>query len=198
MLYAGGVFTGIVETTAKILKNADGVLTVARPSSFSDIHLGGSICVAGVCLTITAFDESSMSFEVVPETVEKTTLGALKTGDTVNLERSLKSNGRFDGHIVQGHVEGTAEVMALLPDGNGARLRLRMARELFRLCVPKGSVTLDGVSLTVADAQGDTVTVALIPTTLRETTLGRLKEGMRVNVETDILGRYVAALLPQP
>jgi riboflavin synthase len=185
------VFTGIIETTAEVLGRGDTTLTVRRPLAFDDVREGSSIAVAGVCLTVTQLQQAKMFFDVVPETWTKTTLGERKPGDKVNLERALRADGRFDGHIVQGHVEGTATVTEA---ANGL-LMIVVPSGVRPFVVPKGSITLDGVSLTVANVQDDLVTVALIPTTLRDTTLGLLKPGDRVNVETDILGRYAQSFL---
>jgi riboflavin synthase len=133
-----------------------------------------------------------MSFDVVPETWAKTKLGALKVEDRVNLERALRADGRFDGHVVQGHIEGTAEVVSVSPEGEGVRMTLHIPLELVPFVVPKGSIALDGVSLTVAQAKSSECSVALIPTTLRETTLGGLEAGDTINIETDI---FLRALL---
>lgn len=199
------MFTGIVESTAEILGNEHGNLTVRRPRSFVDIAIGSSIAVSGACLTVTAYDADSLSFHVIPKTLACTTLGGKVPGEKVNMERALSANGRFDGHMVQGHIEGTGEVQEMTgtseksriqnPESNNLILTVQMPKELITNIVQKGSVTLDGVSLTVADLEGNFVSVALIPHTLKETTLGELKRGSVVNVETDILGRYVAALL---
>ncbi len=145
-----------------------------------DLVKGESIAVAGVCLTVARIEGSTAGFDVVAETMRKTTLGALKSGVEVNLERALRAGDRLGGHVVQGHVDGTGEVRQA-----GATLRVRtpLAAQL----VPKGSVAVDGVSLTVVDCTSDEFRIALIPTTRRLTTLGRLKKGARVNVEVDVL-----------
>lgn len=189
------MFTGIIETTAKILDISPAGLTIERPESFDDIKTGASICVSGVCLSIVNFNDSSMSFDVVKETWNKTNLGALMRGDYVNLERSLKADGRFEGHVVQGHVEGTADVASIENDSHGATLTLALPENLATLVVPKGSICVDGVSLTIATVQGDSCTIALIPHTREQTTLGDLQAGDSVNIETDILGRYILASL---
>lgn len=183
------MFTGIIETTAQVLENGNGRLVLDRPASFDDIRTGASICVSGVCLSVVEFDERSMRFDVVAETLRKTKLGELQTGDSVNLERSLKANGRLEGHVVQGHVEGVGAVIEITP------FTIRLPQELLAFVIAKGSIAIDGVSLTVAKKEGDFCTVALIPHTLSVTTLGQLKAGNRVNIETDILGRYVLSPL---
>ncbi len=182
------MFTGIIEATAQVLKNADGTLILERPAMFDDIKLGSSICVSGVCLSIVEFDDKSMRFDVVAETMRKTKLGDLKIGDAVNLERAMKADGRFEGHVVQGHVEGTATVKELNAQHE---LKIELPVEFEAFVVQKGSITIDGVSLTVANIADTLCTVALIPHTLSITTLGTLKSGDRVNIETDILGRYI-------
>lgn len=189
------MFTGIIETTANILSNANGSLVTERPSLFADTVIGASIAVSGACLTVTAFDAKTLSFDVIPETLSRTSLGNKVAGESVNMERALSAQGRFDGHMVQGHVEGVGVVSEKLSAISGQVLIFKMPKELITNIVQKGSITLDGVSLTVADLQDDLVSVALIPHTLSHTTLGELQVGSIVNVETDILGRYVAAFL---
>lgn len=183
------MFTGIIESTAKILKTTDSGLLVERPKIFDDLKVGCSIAVSGVCLTVTEFDQTSMSFDVIATTDKKTKLGSLAPGDRVNLERAMKADGRFEGHIVTGHCEGVGEVVSLV----GTLLSVRIPQPLLPFIVPHGSITIDGVALTVAETTKDCVTVALIPHTLAHTTLGALQEGQNVNIETDILGKYMLA-----
>jgi len=189
------MFTGIVETTAPILRKTNDLLVLGLPSSFDDIAIGCSIAVSGVCLSVIAFDDASMSFNVVGETWARTNLGQKKEGDAVNLERALAANGRFEGHIMQGHIEGTAHAVEWRKDGQWTVLALRLSPDLLPYIVFKGSIAIDGVSLTVAGLEGDICTIALIPHTLEVTTLGSLKPGDAVNIETDILARYVESLL---
>lgn len=189
------MFTGIIEATAEVRSAEQNALTIERPHFFDDIRIGSSICVSGVCLSVIAFDESSMSFDVVDETLSKTKLGGLQPGDRVNLERSLMANGRFEGHIVQGHIEAVALVMQEWTQEEGI-LQLEVPSELSAMIVSKGSITIDGVSLTVAHKTDDRFSVALIPHTLEHSTLGELRLGDRANIETDIVGRYVRAMLP--
>lgn len=179
------MFTGIVESTAKVLEKHSAGLSVERPALFSDIKLGSSISVAGVCLTVSRLRDNSIAFDVIPETWSKTNLSTLKAGDDVNLERAMPSGGRLDGHIVQGHIEGTGKVV-LQKHG---QLIVELPSELITNVVSKGSIAIDGVSLTVASVEKNRVTVALIPHTLAMTTLGRLRNDDRVNIETDILHR---------
>jgi riboflavin synthase len=193
------MFTGIVEdigTVVSLSGNASGRgLTIRSDVVSGDLAVGASIAVAGVCLTATAIAGDSFSVDVVAETIEKTNLGSLRLGDEVNLERAMPANGRFDGHIVQGHVDGLGRVLASETEGVGRRLTIEVPRSILRWIVTKGSLTVDGVSLTVADLEEATVEIALIPHTLDATTLGRLQPGDEVNLEGDILGKYVARMM---
>lgn len=152
---------------------------------------GDSVAVDGACLTATSLDGADVSFDVVRETLTRTTLGSRKAGSRVNLERALGVGATLDGHIVQGHVDGVATVKAITPDAWTFAARRELAEQL----VPKGSVAVAGVSLTVVDAGADSFSVALIPTTLAETTLGELRVGQAVNIETDVIGKYVMRYL---
>lgn len=193
------MFTGIVETTAEVLERTDARLTLARPSSFVDgstglpqaLKLGSSIAVNGVCLTVVVLNPGDITFDVVGETWRKTNLGTLKKGSRVNLERAMPADGRFEGHVVQGHVEGVAIVKEWKDDGEWKQLVLEVPADLLPYITKKGSIALDGVSLTVADFSGNRVTIALIPHTLAITTLGSRQVGDSINVETDILAHYV-------
>ncbi|HAI98825.1 TPA: riboflavin synthase [Candidatus Peribacteria bacterium] len=191
------MFTGIIEATAAVRACDNGKLSVERPRIFDDVQVGSSICVSGVCLTVKASDAQSLTFDTVPETLAKTTLGALNPGDRVNLERALSASGRFEGHIVQGHAEGAGEVTEIQPCEDESReLVIRLPQSLARRAVSKGSIAVDGVSLTIAEVDGCDVRIALIPHTLESTTLGSLNVSDHVNIETDILGRYIEKLLP--
>lgn len=179
------MFTGIIEATARVLAVDDRGLMVERPPSFDDIAPGSSIAVSGACLTVAQMDEQSLWFDVVDETWDRTNFHALVAGDRVNLERAMQQGDRFDGHIVQGHVEGTGTVV-LQKHG---QLIVEVLADLMANIVPKGSIALDGVSLTAASIEGNRITVALIPHTLEHSTLGELQKGDRVNVETDVMTR---------
>lgn len=184
------MFTGIVETTAVVREKTDASLVLERPASFDDVAIGSSISVAGVCLTIVAFDAQSMSFAIVAETWRRTNLGDLAAGHVVNVERSLGVGDRFEGHVVQGHVEGVAVVVAVRDvEPHGREITLRIPSDLLPCVVPKGAVALDGVSLTVAQLEGDRCTIALIPHTLGVTTFKTRAVGDRINVETDVFLR---------
>lgn len=182
------MFTGIIETTGRVRtvrKTAQGIrMEIDRPWP---VTAGASVAVSGVCLT--AIEGSGLAFDVVPETLSRTSLGGLRPGDPVNLERALKSGARFDGHIVQGHVDGMGVVESLSRKGGAVTLVVR-APGLMDQIVPKGSITVDGVSLTIVDVENGRFSTALIPTTLRRTTLARLRKGDRVNLETDVLAKY--------
>ncbi len=177
---------------ADIHSRTESQLTVERPSDFDDIALGSSIAVAGVCLSIVAFDDFSMTFDVIEETWAKTKLGSLLAGDRVNIERAMKASDRLDGHIVQGHCEAAVPIVSRTAD----RITIEVPESLAQSIVDKGSITLDGVSLTVAAVDGNTCTVALIPHTLEHTTLGAVQEGGLLNCETDVLVRHAQKLAP--
>lgn len=181
------MFTGIIESTAKILKRTGSGIVLERPSIFRDLTVGCSVAVSGACLTVTAFDDASMSFDVVPTTFRKTKLGYLKVGDAVNVERAMKADGRFEGHIVLGHVEGTGTVQRVV-DG---LLTIAIPAELTPFVVHHGCIMVDGVALTAAELKDAEVTIAVIPHTLAITTLGSLQAGDTVNLETDVLAKYI-------
>ena len=191
------MFTGIIEAQATVQAVGEGRLTVTRPGSFKDITTGSSVAVSGVCLSIAEFDDDSMTFDVVGETQSKSTLGKLKVGECINLERAMRSDDRFEGHMVQGHVEGVGEVLSIESDGKWTTVTIRIAEDIIPTVVHKGSITIDGVSLTVASVKGCECSIALIPQTLAHTTLGALQKGDCVNIETDVLGRYVHSLVSQ-
>lgn len=183
------MFTGIIEATAQVREKSPNGLTLERPASFDDLKVGSSVAVAGVCLTVTRLTDAFMEFDVIPETWSKTMLHDLHMGDAVNLERAMKAGARLDGHIVQGHAEGAGKVV-LQKHG---QLIVECPPELMPRIVPKGSIAISGVSLTVAGVEGSRCILALIPHTLEHTTLGRLAKGDRVNIETDVMMRR-----PQP
>lgn len=157
----------------------------------SDAKLGDSIAVNGVCLTITHLTSEEMTVDVMPETVKVTTIHTLKLGDMVNLERAMSANGRFGGHIVSGHVDGVGTIRSKRPVSNAVYIEIEIPRELIENCIPKGSITIDGTSLTLFQVSSNTVTVSLIPHTYAETILGMKSVGDKVNIETDMLGKYV-------
>lgn len=193
------MFTGIIETVAEVIsiepRGEGRCLRVHAPAVVEGVRLGDSIAVDGACLTVTALDGDEISFEAVRETLDCTALGALSKGSHVNLERAMRADGRLDGHIVQGHVDGVGTVIVLKRNADDVELHIACSKELAGLLVDKGSVTVHGVSLTVVAAGEAGFHVALIPHTLEVTTLGQLEEGDPVNLEADILGKYVARYL---
>ncbi len=195
------MFTGIIERTGKITETREVSggrhLRVHAGPMAGECALGASVCISGVCLTITAVDGEDLSFDVVTETLEKSTLGAKRRGDSVNLERSLRISDRLDGHFVQGHVDGTATVDRVLASSREHVVWLRPGSSLTPYLIPKGSVAADGVSLTIAAVQGGLFSIALIPTTLERTTFRGVKSGDLVNIETDIITRTIVHRLSE-
>lgn len=194
------MFTGIIEEIGTVLAlehgtGEDARLTIGAREVLADARHGCSIAVAGVCLTVVEHDESRFVADVMGETLRWTTLGTLQVGDRVNLERALRADGRLDGHIVQGHVDGIGEVVGRTAHERWEVVEIRVPAELRTQVVRKGSVAVDGTSLTVSAVTDDGLEVSLIPETLTATTLGALSPGDRVNLETDVLAKYVAGLL---
>jgi len=193
------MFTGIVETVGEVValepRGELTRLTLEAPAVTDGVKLGDSVAVNGCCLTVVDHDERRLSFEAIQETLDKTSIGALGVGSRANLERAMPAGGRLDGHIVQGHVDGTGTVRAMEREGDDVRLFVACGPEVAEYLVPKGSVAIDGVSLTVVGAREDGLDVALIPHTLSVTTLGDRKAGDRVNLEADVLGKYVKKYL---
>jgi riboflavin synthase len=191
------MFTGIVEKVALVTGVADGPgfrrLTIAL--GFGDVKSGQSIAVNGCCLTVAEVGHDEAAFDVIKESLERTNLGLLKPGDGVNIERSLRVGDRIDGHFVQGHVDGRAILIEVASGAEETRLAIEAPFELTQYIVPKGSVAIDGVSLTVAAVRGNIFEVALIPTTLRLTTLGTRERGWTFNLETDVLSKTIVSWL---
>jgi len=194
------MFTGIVEELGTVAAyeahSAGARLTVMCATVLSDLTLGASIAVNGVCLTATAITPDSFSADLAPETLARTNLGSLSSGARVNLERPVTPTTRLSGHIVQGHVDATGELVAIDALGNGNWwIKVRVPHSLDRYLVEKGSITLDGISLTIAKLEADVVGVTIIPHTFANTTLGYTKPGARINVEVDVLAKHVEKLL---
>lgn len=193
------MFTGIVREigcVASIDGGDDGLsLVVDAPATAARVEIGGSVAIDGVCLTAESVDPRHIGFHAVPETLRRSSLGRLKPGSRVNLEPALLAGEPLGGHYVQGHVDGIGTVRAVKLEGEGARVVVSAPTELLRYCVEKGSIAMEGVSLTVASLDVDSFAVALIPHTLVETTLGDLKPGCEVNLEVDVLAKYVERLI---
>jgi riboflavin synthase len=191
------MFTGIVERTLRIAAVADGPafrrLTLVSP--WTDVKHGESIAINGCCLTVAEIAGGSLGFDVIDETLGKTNLGSLAPGDEVNVERSLRVGDRIDGHFVQGHIDGTARLIDVASTAEEWRLTIEAPPALAKYLVPKGSVAIDGVSLTIAALDGSNFQVALIPTTLSLTTLGSRSVGWMFNLETDVFSKTIVSYL---
>lgn len=192
------MFTGIVEemgSVAEVTEREKGRRLVLSLSGPADVGVGASLCVNGVCLTAVEVGETSVAVDVIPETLRRTNLGRVVVGDAVNLERAMSANGRFDGHIVQGHVDGVGTVEEIEKAGDDVVMTIKPPSSLMPYIVEKGSITVDGISLTVAAIDPEALQVALIPHTLEVTTFGLRKPGDAVNLEVDVLAKYVERLL---
>lgn len=188
------MFTGIVAELGEVEaveSSGEGARLRVRTGLAGELEPGDSIAVNGACLTAAEAAAGSFSADVMNQTLERTTLGGLVPGDRVNLELALRASDRLGGHVVQGHVDGTGTVAGIEPDGFARRLRVELPEELLPLVVERGSIAIEGVSLTVADLGEDSVELSLIPETLERTNLGGREPGDRVNVECDVLARYV-------
>ena len=195
------MFTGIVRERGRAVavdSGAGGVrLVVAAPETAGLARIGDSVAIDGVCLTVVEVAGERLAFDAVPETLARSTLGRLAAGSDVNVEPALRAVDPIGGHIVQGHVDAVGRVRSLEPEGAGARLWLDVPEDVLRYCVEKGSVTVAGVSLTVAGLDDDGFAIAIVPHTLEATTLGTLGPGDEVNLEADVLAKYVERLLPR-
>jgi riboflavin synthase len=194
------MFTGIVREIGTVAAFEDSRLVLAAPETAAGVAVGDSVSIAGVCLTVVEAGEGRIAFDVVPETLSRTALGELEPGAAVNLEPALRMGEPLGGHVVQGHVDAVGTVRSVTPEGESRRVWFDAPDEIVRYCLEKGSIAVDGVSLTVAALDDDGFEVALIPHTLAATTLGALEPGDEVNLETDVLAkvveRLVAARLP--
>jgi riboflavin synthase len=192
------MFTGIIEEKGTIERIVGGAkscrITIKAEKIFDDLKLGDSVAVNGVCLTASEIKEPLFTADVMPESMNRTNLGRLVKGSRVNLERAMQLNGRFGGHIVSGHIDGTGTVLSMVRDDNAVRISIGADRSITKYIVEKGSVTLDGISLTVTEVTPESFGVSIIPHTAAETTLSERKNGDKINIECDIIGKYVEKL----
>jgi riboflavin synthase len=199
------MFTGIVKGTGLVKSvsrfatgNFDSRVTIDLGACSRGLKTGDSISINGACLTVTALKKTAASFEIVKETIDKTTFGLMKCGDRVNLERSLMVKDRLEGHIVLGHVDGIGKILGVIKLSNGTKIWIKITDNGMRkFIVPKGSITIDGISLTVVDVQKNKFSIALVPHTLLKATIASKMKGDFVNIELDILSKYLVSLLPQ-
>lgn len=193
------MFTGIVEERGEVRHVARRgdirLFTVSAREALEGMTLGDSISVSGVCLTVVDFGENGFTVEATPETMRTTNLGELASGSVVNLERPVRLGGKMGGHLVSGHVDGTGRIVDIRREGESYVIAFQVPEHLMRYIVPKGSVAVEGISLTVVETQGDRFTVAIIPFTYRETTISQKRVGSVVNIECDVIGKYVERLL---
>ena len=192
------MFTGIIEEIGAVEQIVTGTkscsLRIRAEKILSDAHIGDSIAVNGVCLTVTDFKASYFTADVMPETMRRTNLGQLAKGSHVNLERAMQLNGRFGGHIVSGHIDGTGTIVSMTRDDNAIWIKIAADRDITKYIVEKGSVTLDGISLTIAEVDAQSFAVSIIPHTAAQTTLSERKIGDKINIECDIIGKYIEKL----
>lgn len=195
------MFTGIVEETGSVMSivsgSDSGKIRIRADLVLEGTKIGDSIAVNGVCLTVTELDNNSFCADVMPETLRRSDLGGLKYGDRVNLERAMAADGRFGGHIVSGHIDGTGHIISVKREKNAVWIRISAKKEILALIVEKGSIAIDGISLTVAASDGESFSVSVIPHTGAQTTLLSKQAGDTVNLENDIIGKYVRHLLGQ-
>lgn len=193
------MFTGIVEEIGKIVRVEKGAkssrLTVSGDKIFSDLKLGDSVATNGVCLTVTSFSKGIFTADVMNETLKRSNLGELRQGSMVNLERAMIANGRFGGHIVSGHIDGTGVITKIEQDDIAVWYTIRADRKIMKYIIEKGSVAIDGISLTIAKVTDNDFAVSLIPHTAKETVLGYKKTGDTVNLENDVVGKYIEHFL---
>ena len=193
------MFTGIVEemgTVTQLIRGSkEQRITISCNKILEDIHIGDSVAVNGVCLTVVTYDGKSFQADVMNETFLRSSLGALRPGRPVNLERAMAADGRFGGHIVSGHIDGTGTIKSIKKDDNAIWFEIAASKDILDGIVEKGSIAIDGISLTIAAVDNVSFKVSIIPHTLKETVLGARKVGDTVNLETDVIGKYVKKLL---
>jgi len=188
------VFTGIIEEVGKVTSAQGGSLVIAASDALPGMKPGSSISVNGVCLTVTDFNTNSFSVDVMPETLKRTNLGLLRAGDRVNLERPVALGGQLGGHLVQGHVDDTGRVASVIPEGEAMLIRFEAPPEVMRFTVEKGFIAVDGVSLTIVSKDASSFWVSVVDYTQKHTTLGSKQVGDLVNLEVDIIAKYVEQL----
>lgn len=188
------MFTGIIQGTTKIIDNGKLLLLAAHPV-LKKTKLGGSIAINGVCLTLIKRSAKGLAFEVMPETLRKSNLGTLKKNDLVNIEPALRVGDELGGHMVQGHVDGVGTIKKVIVDGVNTLVEIEIPNELHSYVVLHGSITLDGISLTIARISSKTLTVSLISETLKRTIWKNISTGQKINIEVDVLGKYIKNLL---
>ncbi|QSX07722.1 riboflavin synthase [Alkalibacter rhizosphaerae] len=193
------MFTGLIEEMGELAEIKRGTksasLRIRAKTVLEDVKVGDSISVNGICLTVTSFDQTSFTVDVMPETLQRSSLGDAPSGARVNLERAMAMNGRFGGHIVSGHIDGTGRILSKTRDDNAVRIRITADKSILKYIIHKGSVTLDGISLTVASLGSQWFEVSIIPLTAADTTLLGKSVGDRINIECDLLGKYVERLM---
>lgn len=189
------MFSGLVEELGTIQKISNNQICVKAEKVLQGTRIGDSIALNGVCLTVTKLTEGGFWADVMPETFSRSNLGELIAGSPVNLERAMAADGRFGGHIVSGHIDGSGKITKIQNDGNAVRFWIGADKAILRLIVEKGSITVDGISLTVVSVSDADFSISIIPHTLGETTLGKKRVGDSVNLENDIIGKYVERLL---
>ena len=189
------MFTGIIEETGNLVKIGDGNITIECSKILEDMKIGDSISTNGICLTVTKFDNKSFSADVMPETIRRTSLENLKSGDVINLERALRLCDRLGGHIISGHIDGIGTIKSMKPEGNAIIVTIKTEKDLLRYIAAKGSIALDGMSLTVVNANDIDFSVSLIPHTRDVTNFKYKKIGSLVNIEIDVLARYIERLM---
>lgn len=192
------MFTGLVEEVGQVSLMESGEmlrLSISADLVTADTSAGDSVCVNGACLTVGEADGRTLTFFAMPETLRRTALGTLREGSIVNLERAMASGDRFGGHIVQGHVDGIGEVVGVRPEGEAEIWEFRAPEAVLRYCVEKGSICVDGISLTIVSVGAETFTVSILPQTRASTNLEGLGAGESVNLEADVIGKYVERLL---
>jgi riboflavin synthase len=185
------MFTGIIEEVGAVARRSGHELAILAEVVTEDLRVGDSVAIDGACMTAVAVEKDRFVVQVSPESFKRTTLGAFRPGHAVNLERAMSANGRFGGHVVQGHVDGVGRIESVTPQGNFALWKFWAPDDVARYLVPKGSVCIDGISLTVVEPEGNTFSVAVIPETLTKTKLPAKGKGSEVNMEADIFGKHI-------